>query len=161
MSDSLGNTWFGGGEATYTPSYDGYPSPTAWRAPIVAPIVRPAMWERLNALAAHVAVLDERGEILAINDAWRNFANENGMCSSSHGVGMNYLQVCDHTSGDAAREAQLVADGIRDVINGRYASVYLRYSYETDDRRHLFAVRVSRVRESLAPRIVVSHERIF
>lgn len=161
MSDSLGNTWFGGGEATYTPSYDGYPLPTAMRAPAAAPIMRPAMWERLNALAANVAVLDHCGEVLAVNDAWRNFAKQNGMGGSSYGIGMNYLQICEHASGEEAREARLVADGIREVINGRYASVYLRYGYETDDRRHLFAVRVSRVRESLAPRIVVAHERIL
>lgn len=32
----------------------------------------------LNSLSAHVAVLDQDGCILAVNEAWRRFARENG-----------------------------------------------------------------------------------
>jgi len=157
----LGNTWFGTSEVTYSPSYDGYVLPASRRASPSTVILQPLLWDRLNALSANVAVLDADGIVLAVNEAWRNFADENGMCSPSYGVGLNYLQICEQAAGESAREANLVAAGIRDVISGRYASVYFRYGYATDERQHLFAVRVSRVRESITPRIVVSHERII
>ena len=49
----------------------------------------------LDALSAHIAVLDEAGTIIAVNQAWRAFAHASGYADASHGVGMNYLAVCE------------------------------------------------------------------
>src|SRR3712207_9457132 len=45
----------------------------------------------LDALSAHIAVLDESGTIIAVNQAWRTFAHASGFVDETHGVGMNYL----------------------------------------------------------------------
>ena len=50
----------------------------------------------LNSLMAHIAVLDERGVIIAVNDAWTRFGAENGARTSY--VGADYLAVCEHHS---------------------------------------------------------------
>ncbi|HEY9248860.1 MAG TPA: PAS domain S-box protein, partial [Rariglobus sp.] len=44
----------------------------------------------LDSLSAHVAVLDESGVIVAVNEAWRRFARENG-AGDTDPVGRNYL----------------------------------------------------------------------
>jgi len=46
----------------------------------------------IDALAANIAVLDRHGEIVAVNRAWRQFADSNG--GRSDGVGINYLDLC-------------------------------------------------------------------
>jgi signal transduction histidine kinase/CheY-like chemotaxis protein len=47
----------------------------------------------LNALDSQVAVIDSTGKIVAINDAWRNFALNNGSTLESTGAGCNSLSV--------------------------------------------------------------------
>jgi PAS domain-containing protein len=46
----------------------------------------------LDSMPAHTAVLDDGGEIIAVNEAWRRFARENG--SGTDFVGVNYLEIC-------------------------------------------------------------------
>ena len=49
----------------------------------------------LDALSAHIAVLDTDGRILAVNAAWRRFADANGFSGKRFGVGANYIAVCE------------------------------------------------------------------
>jgi PAS domain-containing protein len=72
----------------------------------------------LDALSAHIAILDERGTIIAVNAAWKRFASENHFMGSECGVGNNYLQVCDAATGRFSEEAPAAASGIRAVIDG-------------------------------------------
>jgi len=67
----------------------------------------------LNALPAHIALLDTTGNIVSVNEAWRRFALENALHYPEHGVGVNYLDVCDNAHGNNAAEARGVAAGIR------------------------------------------------
>ena len=55
----------------------------------------------VDALSAHLAILDERGTILAVNRAWRDFAEANSAPGSAPLVheGVNYLDVCDAAQG--------------------------------------------------------------
>ena len=51
----------------------------------------------LDSLSAHIAVLDKAGNIIAVNEAWENFAESNCLEEqiASTGVGQNYLRVCE------------------------------------------------------------------
>ena len=51
-----------------------------------------------DALPANLAILDVSGNIIRVNDDWRHFADANGFQHPEHGVGMNYLEVCDRAS---------------------------------------------------------------
>lgn len=72
----------------------------------------------LNALPAHIALLDPTGVILVVNEAWRYFASSNVLQSEDFFVGQNYIGVCEGTYGECANEAQTVAAGIRKVLRG-------------------------------------------
>ena len=61
----------------------------------------------IDALSAHLCVLDESGTILATNAAWVRFAEANPPAAQRAGVGDNYLQVCDAATGPDADIAAL------------------------------------------------------
>src|ERR1700674_5230274 len=67
----------------------------------------------LNALPAHVALIDPDGVIVTVNESWRRFAMANGLQGPDSGVGRNYLDVCERARGDGSEEAQAAAIGIR------------------------------------------------
>ena len=70
----------------------------------------------LNSLSAHIAILDENGVILETNKAWQTYAVKSGMPETYDHRGINYLEICDATSGSEAAVAAQVAQGIRAVI---------------------------------------------
>ena len=81
----------------------------------------------LNALPAHIAVLDAAGVIVAVNEAWRRFANQNGLRDAHHGVGRNYLDVCSPPPGAGAAATWAVAAGLRAVLAGQRSEFSMEY----------------------------------
>ena len=77
----------------------------------------------LDALPAQVAMLDHAGRILAVNLAWKRFGMANDGLAPDSGIGLNYLEVCEHAEGQHAIEAHQVATGIRAVL-AREAAVF-------------------------------------
>ncbi len=59
----------------------------------------------LDALGAHIAVLDESGTIVAVNRAWREFAHNNGIPEDADMTGENYIQVCKTARGASPEDA--------------------------------------------------------
>jgi PAS domain S-box-containing protein len=73
----------------------------------------------LDAVPAHIAVIDGAGNIVATNAAWGRFALENGYRGPRPWTRVNYLAVCDAARGEKAEGAAAVARGIRAVLAGR------------------------------------------
>jgi two-component system NarL family sensor kinase len=48
----------------------------------------------MDALSAQIAVLDEHGTIIAVNAAWRRFAEAGGFGGRPCGIGASYLRIC-------------------------------------------------------------------
>jgi len=114
----------------------------------------------LNSLSANIAIIDEIGVILETNRAWRNYANINQMEGANDSIGVNYLELCDATTGKEARDARKVAAGIRSVIKGEIREFMYDYPCHGPDGRHFYYVRAVRVAEERPVRAVVSHEDI-
>lgn len=81
----------------------------------------------LNALPAHLALLDTQGNIISVNEAWRQFADANLLNSPEHAVGFNYLGICDQARGGDSSEAHQVAAGVRAVLEGAAKSFSIEY----------------------------------
>jgi len=113
----------------------------------------------LDALTTHLAILDERGVILATNEAWRRFAVTNS-AKSKVGVGVNYLEVCDNATGPCADEASAVAAGIRAVIRLETIEFSLEYPCHSPTERRWFLVRATRFSGDGPLRVVMSHENV-
>lgn len=115
----------------------------------------------LDALSAHVAILDERGTIIAVNQAWRDFAGENDASSVSASVGKNYLEVCERAArSESAPEAAQMYEGIQQVLREERKDFYLQYPCHGPDEERWFQARVSRFRVGQDDRLVIAHENI-
>ena len=114
----------------------------------------------LNALTSHIAILDEHGTIIEVNAAWDRFASENDFKGALRGVGDNYLQLCDASSGKFSEEATVVAAGIRAVMAGQQDEFHLEYPCHSAGEQRWFVVRVTRFGGEGPLRVVVAHENI-
>ncbi len=72
----------------------------------------------LNALPAHIALIDHTGKIISVNDGWRAYAEQGGLGDESGGVGQNYLEICERSEGDGSEETRRIGAGIRAVLTG-------------------------------------------
>src|ERR1700691_3470162 len=54
----------------------------------------------LNALPAHIALLDAQGVIISINEAWRCSGGANVLDGPGHGIGVNYIDISDGIASD-------------------------------------------------------------
>jgi len=100
----------------------------------------------LNALPAHIALLDARGIVISVNLAWRQFDAANGLHYPGHAVGVNYLNVCDAARGNSASEAHAVAEGVRAVLGGSAANYTLEYPCDSTTEQRWFLMTVTPLR---------------
>lgn len=113
----------------------------------------------VDGLSAHVAVLDETGQILAVNRAWKEFARLNA-ARANFGAGANYLAVCDGASGTCAEGAQVVAAGIREVIGGVRERFVFEYPCHAPTEQRWFQMSATRFSGDGPVRVVVAHQDV-
>lgn len=111
----------------------------------------------LDGMGAHIAVLDEQGEIVLVNKAWRNVAEESGIPADRVSEGVNYLSVCYNAKGEDAEEAKEFAKGIMEVISGDRELFKMEYSCSTTQRELWSIARVTPFPEAPPRRVVVVH----
>jgi diguanylate cyclase (GGDEF)-like protein/PAS domain S-box-containing protein len=92
----------------------------------------------LNALPAHIAVLDAAGRVLSVNEMWERVTAGNALHGPAYGVGNNYLEQCDKARGPDSIEARRAAVGIRSVLSGVQRSFSMQYSCDLPTGRHWF-----------------------
>lgn len=103
----------------------------------------------LNSMTAEIAVLDQDGVILAVNEAWERFALENTASelvqNPSHtGVGANYLAAREQSDFEPDNtEALQARQGIRAVLNGHLPQFYVEYPCHTPHRQRWFSMSVT------------------
>jgi DNA-binding NarL/FixJ family response regulator/signal transduction histidine kinase/PAS domain-containing protein len=114
----------------------------------------------LNSLSAHIAILDEKGWIVATNRAWQRFASSNPPTTTSAWPGTNYLEVCDTATGDGSEAAHDFARGIRGVISGRLETFELEYPCHSPDEKRWFVGRVTRFPDTVPTKAVVAYEDV-
>ncbi|MEO7932603.1 MAG: PAS domain S-box protein [Chthoniobacterales bacterium] len=111
----------------------------------------------LNALPAHIALIDSEGTILSVNNRWKQFAQNNGLQPSRCGVGQNYLQICEAATGDCSEEAFEAAVGIRAVLRGELNNYALEYPCHSPDEQRWFQLMVTKLDDTAVSGAVVMH----
>jgi PAS domain S-box-containing protein len=114
----------------------------------------------LDALSEHVAVLDERGTVIAVNRAWREFAGANSLSPEGLGEGSNYFAACVSATGEGAADAARFAAGLRAVIGGSLNEFSLEYPCHSPTQRRWFIARATRFELEGHVRAVVTHANI-
>ncbi|GAB6146662.1 LuxR C-terminal-related transcriptional regulator [Desulfocicer niacini] len=114
----------------------------------------------LNSLSAHIAVIDQNGKIIKTNRAWQHFATSNHIGMQPDMLNINYLEICDLAQEDSDENIRLVAQGIRQVIQGEIEEFVMDYPCHSPEQKRWFYMRAIRVPGSNPLRIVISHENI-
>jgi diguanylate cyclase (GGDEF)-like protein/PAS domain S-box-containing protein len=96
----------------------------------------------LNALPAHIALLDARGVIVSVNEAWRCYGGADVLEGPGYGLGINYVEICASRAANESSEARQVADGIRSVLAGTAEGYSIEYARDslTEQRVYLLTV---------------------
>ena len=98
----------------------------------------------LTSISSGLAVLDQRGEIVAVNSRWKQFSRIYGTSKDAElQGGKNYLEICQRAvvSGIAAA-AQTLA-GIKAVLQGESQYFETEYRYPTPDGQRWFSMGVT------------------
>lgn len=115
----------------------------------------------LNALRASIAVLDARGIIVAVNDAWSAFARDNGATDERAFVGTDYLSVCERAlaHGHDAALAGMTSQ-LRALLQGTGDEVSMEYPCDAPAGRRWFCLRATPLPGGAGAGVVVAHEDI-
>jgi PAS domain S-box-containing protein len=111
----------------------------------------------LNTLTASLAVLDDQGCILKVNQSWRDFARLHGSSVELVWEGLGYLDICDLAKGPHSEEAPAMAAGIRSMLQGKLPEFTLEYPCPTPDGIRWYQARIMRFQGPGPARLVVSH----
>ena len=113
----------------------------------------------LDALSSHIAVLDEGGVILAVNDAWRRFADENQYTGRrTTGWGPTTSRRASRTRSSASRPTWW--RGCRDVLAGRLPYFEFEYPCHSPTEERWFVMRATRFDRRGRCGCVVAHEDV-
>jgi len=111
----------------------------------------------LNSLTSHIAVLDANGTIIAVNNAWRQFAEESGLSAPGRDMlGRSYLDACENACGEGASPTQA---GIMAVLRGELETFHLEYPCRLGSKPRWFHMTVLPLQGSRRG-VVVSHKNI-
>jgi DNA-binding CsgD family transcriptional regulator len=113
-----------------------------------------------ESLSAHIAIIDENGGILETNRAWKLFSMANGMPENINFNQMNYLHVCEAATREETEDAFRVAQGIRQVIDGKIKEFRYDYPCHSPEGRRWFYMRVVPMADQGNLRLIISHEDI-
>jgi len=115
----------------------------------------------LDTLPVHVAVLDEHGTVLAVNETWDAFVEAHPFIGRRYGVGTPFLELCRAEMPECPEEARRVMAGLRDVLERREGRFEMEYACPTaDGSERWFQFRAWRSDRGGAGRVVVQHEDI-
>lgn len=114
----------------------------------------------LDALSAHIAILDDTSEIIGVNAAWRKFATDNSFKDTTYGIGLNYLAICDRSAKLNSPDAPFVAQGIRDIIAGNASEFELEYPCHSPSEKRWFVVSISSFHWEGELRVIVAHQNV-
>lgn len=115
----------------------------------------------INSLSELVAVIDNHGKIIKVNQAWISFASNNGCTDSSKvSMGTNYLETCEATNQPTERtEAMDVAEGIRSVLDGSRNEYTHEYACHSPTEERWFVLDAVPLHGSLRGAVLI-HQNI-
>ncbi len=131
--------------------------------------VQGVLQDVIDALSAHIAVLDSDGFIVAVNTAWREFADSNGGRLPRHGVGMNYLTLSRPSDPSLSLDPHSDAPevlavrthyGIKQVLAGDISKFQLTYPCHSPSCERWFLLTVTRLTIDARPGAMVAHEDV-
>ncbi|HXE40748.1 MAG TPA: PAS domain S-box protein [Azonexus sp.] len=114
----------------------------------------------IDALDFALCVLDAKGKIIAVNQAWRESAVANGGDGARVCEGVSYLDVCDAAARDGDPIAVQVASAIRAALAGGSQNFSIEYECHAPTERRWYVMRLCGFPGGGPLRLVIKHENI-
>lgn len=127
----------------------------------------------IDGLSANLAVLDRKGEIVAVNAAWMRFAKQNNNPEPSSGAGANYIDMCLpglRQGGSVPKSAlEKVAEddygaragyGVLQVLSGERGKFQLTYPCHGPGERRWYLLTVTPLALDNCTYAMVAHENV-
>jgi len=111
----------------------------------------------LNALPAHIVLLDSHGFIVSVNETWQRLTGGHPLQGPAYGVGLDYLEICDRTQGHYSADAHRAAVGIRSVLAGARRRFSMEYVCDLSADGRWFLLTVTPLAEDRASGAIVMH----
>ena len=114
----------------------------------------------IDGLSANIAVLNEAGDIIAVNEHWLEFGTENEAdLTGGINEGVNYLAVCRAAAAQNDRVAQQALDGIEAILQGKNEKFALEYPCHAPHEQRWYIMRVTPL-PGAQRGVIVAHEKI-
>ncbi len=111
----------------------------------------------LNTIPANIALLDEKGFIVDVNEAWKKFADENDYSGDNYCIGDNYISVCRQMNGRLKADSEKLAAGIDAVLQSNLAEFVFEYPCHAPHMERWFRMVVTPLQEQHHAGAVVMH----
>ncbi len=115
----------------------------------------------LNSMTEQIVVIDDSGSIKFVNEAWIGFGEINRCQTPSDAwLSVNYLDVCDASSGKGDASGRAIAEGIRSVIDGSAPQLAVDYPCHSPAERRWFMMSVTPLAMTGVPYFAITHKNI-
>lgn len=114
----------------------------------------------LDSINRHISVIDETGKIIAVNQAWKNFAQNNSVNVDNLLEGANYIDVCKKAIEQGDKIAEEFLEKLNQVIANKMNKFSLEYPCHSPEKKRWFKVSVTRFSGDGPVRVVISHDNI-
>lgn len=111
----------------------------------------------LNALPPLIALLNEEGKIIAVNDSWKKFTLENNLGIPHFGAGYSYLAICEKAIGLDHSYIHTIGAGIKSVLSGQLQRFDLEHPGNLMGKQHWFNLLVSPLKDEKTKNVIVMH----
>lgn len=114
----------------------------------------------INSLGAKIALLNEDGVIVDVNNAWKKFAKNNNLVSENFCIGDNYIEVSEQAGAAGNSIGYEVAEAIRDVLAGNLPEYSLDYDCHSPTEKRWYRLTVYPLYNSHRKGAVLHHQNI-
>lgn len=111
----------------------------------------------LDSLTDNICVIDEQGEIKAVNSSWIKFSKDRGFAPMLNG---NYLEICQNSFGESQEYAQKFLAGIEQVRQGNKDAFELTYPCHYAETELWFIGKISRLSYGKEKYFIIAHQDI-
>lgn len=107
-----------------------------------------------------IALLDDEGNIIAVNKAWKEFAEENELNDLNYGLGKNYIEVSSKAAGLDKEFGTATAEGIKGIFSDSRIKFSLEYPCDSPFEKRWFRLLVVPLKIGKSNGAIVIHTNI-
>ncbi|MDF2431685.1 MAG: hypothetical protein JWP44_1316 [Mucilaginibacter sp.] len=115
----------------------------------------------LNALPPHIALVNEDGKIVAVNESWKKLAISSNFGVANFGIGYSYLTIAEKAANVDKTNGSKIGKGIKEVISGNKKEFVMEYAGSSHGEDSWFRIVVAPINDNNEKGVVILHINII